>query len=234
MTTKLESEIPRHLGIIVDGNRRWAKRHGIPVYEGHLAGRNTLLEIMPSFFDHGVEFVTLYLFSTENWSRTRDEVRRLINVIMRVISEDLHIFHELDIRLRVLGAPDARLSKKIMATIKNAEEVTLDHKRGTIAVCFNYGGQQEIADAVKKIVNDGVKPEDITVELISQNLYAPDIPSIDMVVRTSGEQRLSNFMLWRAAYSELMFIKKSWPDMTKDDVTDILNEYNKRHRRFGG
>ena len=226
--------IPRHLGIIVDGNRRWAKKHGLPAYEGHLAGRNTLLEIMPSFFDHGVEFVTLYLFSTENWNRTRDEVRRLIGTIMRVISEDLHIFHELDIRLRVIGTPDERLSKKITATIKNAEEVTRDHKRGTIVVCFNYGGQQEITDAVKKIVQDGTQPDDITIELIGQNLYAPDVPPVDMVVRTSGEQRLSNFMLWRAAYSELMFIDKPWPDMTKDDVTDILNEYNKRHRRFGG
>lgn len=228
-----ESAVPNHVGIIVDGNRRWAKKHGLPAYEGHLAGRNTLLDIMPDFFTKGVKFVTLYLFSTENWSRSKDEVGRLIGVIMKVISEDIHVFHELDIRLRVLGTDD-RLSKKIMATIKHAEKETRHHKRGTIVVCFNYGGQQEVTDAVKKIVKDKVAPEDITPELIAKNLYGPDIPPIDIIVRTGGEKRLSNFMLWRAAYSELMFIKKYWPDMTKPDVTAIIKEYSRRHRRFGG
>ena len=226
------STIPNHVGIIVDGNRRWAKKHGLPTYEGHLAGRNTLHEVLPGFYEAGVKYVTLYLFSTENWNRSKDEVKRLIGTITRVLKEDIHIFHDLDIRLRVIGGED-RLTKKVLDAIHNAEEVTRDHKRGTMVVCFNYGGQQEITEAVKKIVHSGVKPDDITPELVAENLYAPDVPPIDMIVRTSGEQRLSNFMLWRAAYSELMFINKPWPDMKKTDAALILKEYARRIRRFG-
>jgi undecaprenyl diphosphate synthase len=228
-----ENTIPRHVGIIVDGNRRWAKKHGIPGYEGHLAGHNVLLEILPEFHKAGVEYVTLYLFSTENWNRSKDEVSRLMAIIMKVFTDDMKIFHADELRLRVLGE-ETNLSKKVLATLRRAEEETAHYTKGTVSICFNYGGQREITDAVKKIVQSGVKPEDVTEELIAKNLYAPDVPPMDMMVRTSGEQRISNFMLWRAAYSELFFMKKMWPDMTKDDVTAILKEYSRRQRRFGG
>lgn len=225
--------IPKHIGFIVDGNRRWAKKHGLPTYEGHLAGYNTVQEIVTATYEAGVEYVTCYIFSTENWKRSEDEVSKLMGLILRLLTSDLPIFEKNNIRLRVIGSRD-KVSDKILAAIDNAESVTANNTAGTLAICFNYGGQLEIVDAVKKIVQSGMSADDITTDLIARNIYAPEIPPIDIVVRTSGEQRLSNFMLWRAAYSEMMFIDKMWPDMTKADVTDIINEFSNRSRRFGG
>ncbi len=229
----MSDAIPQHIGYIVDGNRRWAKAHGIPSYEGHLAGYNAIHEVAVATFDAGVKYMSAYIFSTENWKRSEDEVGKLMGLVLRLLTSDLPIFDERNIRLKILGSHD-RVSEKILKAIDNAEARTADNTAGTLAICFNYGGQLEIADACKKIVQSGVSTDEITPELIEQNLYAPDIPAIDIVVRSSGEQRLSNFMLWRAAYSELMFIDKSWPDMTKEDVEDILKEYARRGRRFGG
>ncbi|NCQ54335.1 di-trans,poly-cis-decaprenylcistransferase [Candidatus Saccharibacteria bacterium CG2_30_41_52] len=224
--------IPKHIGFIVDGNRRWAKQHGLPTYEGHLAGYNTVQEIVTATFEAGVEFVTCYIFSTENWKRSEDEVSKLMGLILRLLTSDLPIFEKNNIRLRVIGSRD-KVSDKILAAIDNAESVTAHNNAGTLAICFNYGGQLEIVDAVKKIIQSGVSAGDVTRELISRNIYAPEIPSVDIVVRTSGEQRLSNFMLWRAAYSEMLFIPKMWPDMSSDDVTEIIEEFSNRSRRFG-
>lgn len=229
----MADSIPQHVGYIVDGNRRWAKAHGLPAYEGHLAGYNALQEVAIATFDAGVKYMSAYTFSTENWKRSEEEVTRLIGLTLRLLTADLHLFEERNVRLKVLGSREG-LSAKVTKAIENAERKTASNTTGTLAVCFNYGGQLEITDACKKIVQSGVAAEDITPELIEQNLYAPEVPPIDIVVRSSGEQRLSNFMLWRAAYSELMFIDKAWPDMTKDDVTAILEEYSRRGRRFGG
>ena len=228
-----DSIIPKHVGFIVDGNRRWAKKHGLPTYEGHLAGYNVVQEVATATFTAGVEFVSAYIFSTENWKRSQDEVGKLMGLILKLLTSDLPIFEKNNIKLKVLGARE-NVSDRILKAIDNAEAVTANNTAGTLALCFNYGGQLEIADAVKKIVQSGVSADDITTELIEKNLYAPEIPPLDIVVRTSGEKRLSNFMLWRTAYSEIMFIEKLWPDMTKDDVTDIIKEYSKRSRRFGG
>jgi undecaprenyl diphosphate synthase len=228
-----EERVPRHIGYIVDGNRRWAKKHGIPAYEGHLAGYNTIVEVVMATFDAGVEVVSAYTFSTENWKRSEQEVSKLMGLVLRLLTSDLHILQDNNIRLRVLGSKD-RLSKSILKAIGEAEEKTKDNTRGTLAVCFNYGGQLEIADACKKIIQEGVAAEDVTPELLSEHMYAPDLPPLDMIVRTSGENRTSNFMLWRSAYSEFFFLEKLWPDMTKEDVTAILEEYSRRGRRFGG
>jgi undecaprenyl diphosphate synthase len=225
--------IPQHVGYVVDGNRRWAKTHGIPTYEGHLAGYNTLQEVVRATFDAGAQFVSTYIFSTENWKRSEEEVGKLMGLVLKLLTSDLHLFAERNVRLRIIGSRE-NVSDRILKAIDDAEATTKDNTGGTLIVCFNYGGQLEIADAVKKIVQEGVTADDVTPELIAQNLYAPEVPAIDMLVRTSGEQRISNFMLWRAAYSELMFIDKLWPDMTKDDVAAIIEEYSKRHRRFGG
>ena len=225
--------LPQHVGYIVDGNRRWAKQHGIPTYEGHLAGYNAIHEVAVATFDAGVKYMSAYIFSTENWKRIEDEVSKLLGLVLRLLTSDLPIFDKHNIKLKILGSRE-RVGDKILAAIDDAEARTANNTAGTLAICFNYGGQLEIADACKKIVQSGVDANDITPELIGQNLYAPEVPPIDIVVRTSGEQRLSNFMLWRAAYSELMFIDKPWPDMTKDDVEDILKEYARRSRRFGG
>lgn len=225
--------IPQHVGYVVDGNRRWAKTHGIPTYEGHLAGYNTLQEVVRATFDAGAQFVSTYIFSTENWKRSEEEVGKLMGLVLKLLTSDLHLFAERNVRLRIIGSRE-NVSDRILKAIDDAEATTKDNTGGTLIVCFNYGGQLEITDAVKKIVQEGVTADDVTPELIAQNLYAPEVPAIDMLVRTSGEQRISNFMLWRAAYSELMFIDKLWPDMTKDDVAAIIEEYSKRHRRFGG
>lgn len=227
------SELPTHIGYIVDGNRRWAREHGLPKYEGHLAGYNAIQDIAKATFDAGVTYMSAYVFSTENWKRSEDEVGKLMGLVLRLVKSDLHLFQENDIRLRIIGSRE-NVSEKILSAMDEAEEATKDNTAGTLALCFNYGGQLEIVDAVKRIVARGVDERDVTTELIEENLYAADIPPCDLIVRTSGEQRLSNFMLWRSAYSELLFLEKNWPDMTKQDVTDILAEYKRRGRRFGG
>jgi undecaprenyl diphosphate synthase len=225
--------VPTHIGYIVDGNRRWAKKHGIPTYEGHLAGYNAIIEVVLATIDAGVKYVSAYTFSTENWKRSESEISKIMGLVLRLLTSDIHILQENGIRLRVLGSRD-RLSKGVLKAIDEAELKTAGNTRGTLAVCFNYGGQLEIADACKKIVQEGIAPEDITLDTIAEHLYVPEVPPLDIVVRTSGEQRTSNFMLWRAAYSEFIFLEKLWPDMTKDDVAAILEEYSRRGRRFGG
>lgn len=228
-----DDTIPQHVGYIVDGNRRWAKKHGLPAYEGHMAGYNAIQDVAKATFDTGVKYVSAYIFSTENWKRSEDEVKGLMGLVLKLLTSDLRQLEDNDIQLKILGSREG-VSEKIVKAIDAAEERTAHNTRGVLAVCFNYGGQLEITDAVKKIVHSGVSMDELTPELIAENLYAPEVPPIDILVRTSGEQRLSNFMLWRAAYSELMFLEKCWPDMTKDDVTAIIKEYTRRGRRFGG
>ena len=225
--------IPQHIGFVIDGNRRWAREHGLPVYEGHLAGYNGLKDVLLETLHRGVKYASAYVFSTENWKRSEEEVGHLMGLLLRVLEADVPIFIENNVRLRVIGTREG-LSDAIVRAIERAEAKTAELTGGELLLCLNYGGQLEIADAVKKIVQLGVEAEDITPDLIAQHLYAPEVPPCDIIVRTSGEQRLSNFMLWRAAYSELLFLEKNWPDMTKDDVTAILDEYTRRNRRFGG
>lgn len=225
--------LPRHIGYIVDGNRRWARSHGIPTYEGHLAGYNSLKEIVIETVSHGVEFVSVYAFSTENWKRDKPEVDKLMGLMLRLAKTDIKELKDNNIRVKFVGSRDG-LSSQLVEAIEGAEAQTGHLTGGTACVCFNYGGQQELVDAVRDIVTDKYEPEAVTLDLIEEHLYVPDVPPIDMIVRTSGEQRLSNFMLWRAAYSELLFLNKYWPDMTKQDVAAILEEYSRRKRRFGG
>ena len=229
----MSGAVPRHIGYIIDGNRRWAKENGLPSYEGHLAGYNAIKDVARATKEAGVEYISAYIFSTENWIRSEDEVKKLIGLVLKLITSDLHFFIEENVKLVVLGTRKG-LDEKIVQAIEKAERETAGGTDGTVALCFNYGGQLEIVDVVKKIVQSGVGEDSITTELIEQNLYAPDVPPCDLIVRTSGEQRLSNFMLWRAAYSEFIFLEKNWPEMTKDDVLAILDEYKRRQRRFGG
>jgi len=226
-------EIPKHIGFIVDGNRRWAKQNGLSAYEGHIAGYDKIKGIASIIFDEGVKYASIYAFSTENWKRSEEEVSGLMGLLIRFLKADLNEIGDKNIRIKILGSRD-KLSPEIIKAIDQAESKTVNNTAGTLAICFNYGGQLEIADAVKKIIDSGIASSDITPELIGQNLYASDIPPVDIVVRTSGEKRLSNFMLWRTAYSEIMFIDRMWPDMTKQDIRVIIDEYNKRSRRFGG
>lgn len=233
MTTMHTDEVmPKHLGFILDGNRRWARSHSLPDFDGHLAGYNALKEVLRACYDQGVQYVSVYVFSTENWQRDGKEVSKLMRLVLHAITSDLKELASNRVRVRFLGSTE-RLSSKVLGSIEKAEQATMGYGHGTLNVCFNYGGQEEIVQAARRCVQDGLEPEEITEAAISERLYAPDVPPVDMVVRTSGEHRLSNFMLWRAAYSEFMFIDKFWPDMTKDDVTAIIKEYGRRNRRFG-
>jgi undecaprenyl diphosphate synthase len=225
--------VPKHVGYIVDGNRRWAKKHGLPTYEGHLAGYNALKDVAFATLEAGVEYMSIYVFSTENWKRSQEEVSKLMGLILRLFTTDAKVFTDRNIRLKVLGMREG-LDKKIVSAIEKLEDETKDNGAGTLVVCLNYGGQREIVDAVKKIVRAGIDADTIDEDLIAEHLYGGEVPPVDVIVRTSGEKRLSNFMLWRAAYSELIFLDKMWPEMTKEDVDAIIEEYTRRHRRFGG
>lgn len=223
--------IPVHVGFVVDGNRRWAKKHGLPAYEGHLAGFNALKDIAKASIEKGVQYVSFYVFSTENWQRSQDEVSHLMTYTLKVLTNDVKQLIKQKVRVRIIGSREG-VSKAILSAIDKAEADTANFTRATVIFCFNYGGQLEIAEAAAKCAQEGIT--NITTQDIRKHLYDPDIPDVDMIVRTSGEQRISNFMLWRAAYSELMFIKKSWPDLRPSDVDNILKEFAKRQRRFGG
>ncbi len=207
-----------------------AKKHGLPSYEGHLAGHNVLKDILRAAVERGIPYVSFYVFSTENWKRSEDEVSRIMQMVIRFIKDDVKELIKENTRLRVLGTQEG-LPSKVAKALADAEAKTAHCTRATALFCFNYGGQQEIADAAKQCVADGTP---IIPEAIRQNLYCPDVPDIDMVVRTSGEQRLSNFMLWRAAYSEFLFLDALWPDLRAEDIDTIIKEYGARKRRFGG
>lgn len=224
---------PQHIGYILDGNRRWAKKHGLPTYEGHLAGYNALKDVIEATADAGVKYISFYTFSTENWNRAEDEVRGLMKLIRRLFNGDVKRLVSEGYRLVVLGGRE-NLPDDVCEMIDKAETNSQNGTKATLAMCFNYGGQQEIVRAAQKAIESGMQASDITNTNFVQFLDHPDVPPCDLIIRTSGEQRLSNFMLWRSAYSELMFLDKLWPEMTKNDVSAILEEYQKRTRRFGG
>lgn len=226
-------KVPNHISFILDGNRRWARSKNLPALKGHYKGYETLKVISEAAFDRKVKHISAYIFSTENWNRTKEEVSYLIDLAHRMVTRDLKAMHKKNIRIVWLGSED-KINKKLVAALKNAVETTKNNTKGTLALCFNYGGKDEIVQAVKKITQKNIKTTDITEDTISENLYSPDVPPIDIMVRTSGEQRISNFMLWRVAYSELMFIDKHWPDFNENDLNNVINEYSKRQRRFGG
>lgn len=222
--------IPAHVGLIVDGNRRWARTRGLPTLEGHRRGFEAIKTVADELFNNGVSYVSAFIFSTENWNRDKEEVNYLMELAYERVTKDLEELHEKNIRLRILGRRE-RVSKKLLKAIDTAVEKTNNNTKGTLALCFNYGGQQEITDAVNKLIQSGTKS--VIEADIAAHLYAPDIPPIDILVRTSGEQRISNFMLWRLVYSELYFIKKHFPSLTRKDARAIIEEFGKRERRYG-
>ncbi len=226
------ASIPTHLGIILDGNRRWAKAKakGLPTLEGHRQGAEVFKQIASDVFDSGIKYLSGFIFSIENWSRTEEEVGYLMKLVIKAVESYLDEFHKRGIKIVILGRREG-LRAKVLEAIQQAESKTAANTKGTLALCFNYGGREEIVDAVKNL-ND--KKTEITTKTISQALYAPDIPDVDLIIRTSGEQRISNFMLWRAAYAELYFVDKHWPDFTNDDLKAALKSYKNRQRRFGG
>ncbi len=222
--------VPTHLGFVLDGNRRWAREQGLPTLEGHRRGLETFKDIALATFDRGVTYVSAYIFSTENWQRTQEEVDYLMGLVSRGIQKHLKTFDQAGIKLVMLGSRSG-IAPKILTSIDAAIATTKNNTRGTLALCFNYGGQQEIADAAQALVNKG--ESQITPEKLSQHMYEPDVPAIDLLIRTSGERRLSGFMLWRIAYSELYFSDTYWPAFSERELDQALDDYAQRQRRFG-
>jgi undecaprenyl diphosphate synthase len=228
---------PRHVAIIMDGNGRWAQARGLPRFEGHRRGVEAVRRAVRAASEIGVSFLTLYSFSTENWSRPADEVSLLMGLLKRFIRNDLAELHANDVRVRVIGGRDG-LDHDIAALLSEAEELTRYNRGLTLAVAFNYGGRQEIAEAARRLAVEaaagGLDPAAIGVEHFARALPSCDIPDPDLIIRTSGEQRLSNFLLWQAAYAEFVFLPLHWPDFDRAAFESALDEYYTRDRRYGG
>jgi undecaprenyl diphosphate synthase len=227
-----ETAVPQHLGLILDGNRRWAKENGLPTLEGHKQGADVFKEISRKAFERGVKYVSAYVFSNENWTRTEEEVGYLMKLVIRVVKNYLDEVHQNGIKIVILGRRDG-LRKDVLKAIEQAEAKTANNIKGTIALCFNYGGQEEIVDAVKALIEKKTPADEIDAAKIAGAVYRPEIPPVDFMIRTSGEERTSGFMLYRAAYAELYFTGKYWPDFTEADLDSALAEYSRRQRRFG-
>jgi undecaprenyl diphosphate synthase len=228
---------PRHVAIIMDGNGRWAARRGLPRSEGHRRGVEALRRTVRAVGELGIDYLTIFSFSAENWSRPPSEIRDLMGLLRRFIRNDLADLHGSNVRVRIIGERN-HLDPEIGKLLQEAEDMTRENTGLTLVVAFNYGSRQEIARAARRLAAQvaagRLKPEDITAEMLTAHLDAPDIPDPDLIIRTSGEQRLSNFLLWQAAYSELVFVPTYWPDFDRAALEGAIDEYRRRERRFGG
>ena len=223
---------PQHVAIIMDGNGRWANERGLPRLAGHKAGGENIRPVVKAFADHGVRYLTLYAFSTENWNRARVEVAGLLGLLGRKIDQETQAFHQENIRLVHLGRLD-RLSQRMRQKVTGAVELTKNNTGLTLCLAFDYGGRDEILQAARRIASAGIPGGSIDESAFARYLYSADIPDPDLLIRTGGESRLSNFLLWQAAYSELYFTPVLWPDFGPKDVQEALSEYRHRQRRFG-
>lgn len=225
-------QLPQHVGFIIDGNRRWAENNSLPKLEGHRRGYENILSTIDACIERGVRYMSGYVFSTENWKRSKEEVSYLMDLVYKMVTRDLDKLDKKGVRLCWLGTRE-QLEPQMIEVLEAAEEKTKDNDTITVGVCFNYGGQREIVDAVRSLIAEGVAADEITEDTLTQHLYAPEIPPLDLMIRTSGEQRLSNFMLWRVAYSEFIFRDEQWPDFSAAALDECLLEYSYRKRRLG-
>jgi len=228
----LTAAVPRHLAIVMDGNRRWARKKHLPAIAGHRAGVDTIRRTLRAARERGVEYLTLYSFSTENWSRDEEEVGALMALLEETIRRETKTLVEDGVRLVVIGRLH-ELSDRLQRAIAGAVKETFPGTRGVMTLAFNYGGRAEIVDAVKRLVADGVQPYQIDEAAIAKRLYAPEHPDPDLLIRTGGELRVSNFLLWEVAYSEMWATQVLWPDFSVADLDAALESYAKRERRFG-
>jgi undecaprenyl diphosphate synthase len=222
----------QHLAIIMDGNRRWAKERGLSSNQGHRAGYERLKQVGDWCLDRGITTFTVFAFSTENWKRSEDEVGWLMDLLEEALTKELTSFHGKGVRLKIVGRREG-LRPSILRAIEAAEDVTKENTRATFAICLNYGGRTEIVDACRKLVEKGTRAEDIDEAAIQSQLYWPDMPDPDLVIRTSGEERISGFLLWESAYSEFYWCDKHWPDFDEAELDTALEEYASRQRRYG-
>jgi undecaprenyl diphosphate synthase len=225
--------IPRHVAIIMDGNGRWAEQRGLSRLEGHRAGVRNIRPVLKRLNSHGVEYVTIYAFSTENWNRPRDEVNGLFELLLDVIGKEARALHRNSVRIVHVGSL-AGLSEGMQGKIGDAVRLTQKNQGMTLGVAFNYGGRAEILEAVRRLIADGVPPHDIAEEGFERYLYTRGFPDVDLMIRTSGEMRTSNFLIWQAAYAELYFTPVLWPDFDAPELDRALEAYGQRQRRFGG
>jgi undecaprenyl diphosphate synthase len=229
--------IPAHIGVIMDGNGRWAKARGKPRTEGHVAGVRALRGLVEHCINYGVDYLTVFSFSSENWTRPKDEISFIFGLLRRFVASDLEKLHRNNVRVRIMGSRDG-LDDGLRRLIAEVEATTALNSGLQLQVAFNYGGKAEIAQAVRRIAGlvaaGRLKADDITEDTIGRALYTSGMPDPDIVIRTSGEQRISNFMLWQSAYSELVFVEENWPDFDEATFVRVLEEYSGRDRRFGG
>ncbi|KAB2857124.1 MAG: isoprenyl transferase [Chloroflexi bacterium] len=229
---ELPANIPYHVGIIMDGNGRWAKQRGLPRTEGHRHGVENLRGVLEACGDFGIKILTIYAFSTENWGRPPAEVRFLLSIIDYFIDRELNALHEKGVKLRHIGKLDG-LNPRLKKRIHEALELTRNNEAITLNIAFNYGGRDDIVQAVRQIMREGVAPEAVTEDLISQHLYTAGQPDPDLIIRTGGDMRLSNFLMWQAAYSEFYSTPTFWPDFNRTELLRAIEYYGARDRRFG-
>ena len=231
------TKVPGHVAIVMDGNGRWAQQRGLPRTEGHGAGEEALWDTVKGAVEVGVDWLTFFAFSTENWARPQPEVLYLMNFNRNLLRRRRDELHRMNVRIRFMGRRNWRVPRSVLKEIRQAEELTKDNTGTTFTIAFNYGGRAEIVDAVKDIardVQDGrLRPSRIDDDEIARRLYYPDMPPPDLWIRTSGEERISNFLLWQAAYSELWFTPVYWPDFTRETLYEAIRDFQKRERRFG-
>jgi undecaprenyl diphosphate synthase len=225
-------KIPTHLAIIMDGNGRWALEKGLPRISGHRAGTENLREVIEACAEFGIQYLTIYAFSTENWKRPPEEIQGLMKIFKTMLDRELKNLHENGVQLRHLGRLD-RIDQELQQKVREAIELTKDNQTLILNVAFNYGGRDEILQAVRQIVANGHSIEDLDDELFGKYLYTADSPDPDLIIRTSGEYRCSNFLIWQSAYSEWYFTPTYWPDFGKEELRKALVAYNERERRYG-
>ncbi len=222
----------KHIAIIMDGNRRWAKEKHLPSAMGHQKGVDSLRSTMRLFDQFGIKYLTVYAFSTENWNRKKEEVEFLMGLLAKTLLNELDDMHKENVRIRFLGDL-TKLSKNLVDIVKNAENKTKDNTGVNLNIAFNYGSRDEITNALKAIVQEGLKSEDITEETVSNHLYTKDIPDPDLLIRTGGEKRISNYLLWQLAYSEIYVTDAYWPEFDENELSKAIVEFEHRNRRFG-
>lgn len=227
------AKIPTHVAIIMDGNGRWAISRGLPRLAGHRAGTENLRRIITASVEFGVKYLTIYAFSTENWGRPREEVEGLMRILEDVIDKELAELNKEGVQLRHIGRLE-RLDPKLQEKVLEAVELTKTNPRLILIVAFNYGGRDELVCAVQRILQDGIKPEEVNVDLINRYLFTAGVPDPDLIIRTSGELRVSNFMIWQSAYSEWYVTPTYWPDFDKEEYRKALETFANRDRRYGG
>ena len=230
---KKDVRLPNHIAIIIDGNRRWAKQHGLPSFEGHRAAVKNLRSVLKHLSERQIKYVTLYLFSTENWKRSAVEVKGLFRLMEEMLDKEVAELNKRGVRLRHLGQLNG-LPPRLQLAITRAVELTKNNTDMTLSLAVNYGGRSEILDAVRHLITDGISPQNIDEKLFSSYLYTNGLPDVDLLIRTGGELRISNFLTWQTVYTEFYFPNVLWPDFDKKEVDKALLSYSQRQRRFGG